>query len=178
MDEIRSWLRESTRDAHARVDDAFGSFRLDARASYAAFLSAHARALLPLEHWIDAADLLPDWTGRSEALRRDLVALSVSVTPTSDLDWHSTHASRLGALYVLEGSRMGAAVLARGVPDQLPNGYLTSRAAPGQWQTLLHLLESKGSEGGAPWRAQALEGASSAFALFHAAAQEVQAAYC
>ncbi|BEV00265.1 biliverdin-producing heme oxygenase [Novosphingobium olei] len=177
MGEIRAWLRDSTRDDHARVDDAFASFRLSDRSSYADFLAAHGRALLPLERWIGAGALLPGWRGRSEAVVEDLHALAEPVPEAPALEWPRDEAARLGALYVLEGSRMGAAVLARDVSDDLPNGYLTSRAAPGQWQALLTLLESKGSEGGTPWRQRALEGASRAFALFHAAAQEVQAAY-
>ena len=177
MSQVRAWLRSATRAAHDRVDEAFGAFRLDEATSYRAFLSAHRRALVPLEDWLEADALLPGWQGRSAEVTDDLRTLGERQFGAVSLAWTDDEARRIGALYVLEGSRMGAAVLARSVSDELPKRYLTARAAPGQWHELLRLLESKGGEGGAGWQNRALAGANDAFALFHSAAQEIQAAH-
>ncbi|WP_225206421.1 biliverdin-producing heme oxygenase [Novosphingobium huizhouense] len=177
MGEVRSWLRDATREAHARVDAAFAAFRLDDAASYRRFLTAHGQVLAPLERWLDAGALLPGWQGRARAVDADLRDFAAELPDPPSLGWQHDEAMRLGALYVLEGSRMGAAVLAREVPEAFPKRYLTARAAPGQWQALLALLDAKAADRGAHWRARALDGAQSVFALFQSAAQEAQAAY-
>lgn len=177
MGDVRGWLRASTRDWHTRVDAAYARFTLAERASYRDFLTAHARALIPLEDWIDGARLLPDWRGRSAAVADDLATLAAPPPPCPRIAWPDNEAARWGALYVLEGSRMGAAVLARAVGPDLPTGYLNASAPPGLWRNLVQALERAAASGGPLWREQALTGAMRAFALFDSAAREAHAAH-
>ncbi|MCW1383395.1 biliverdin-producing heme oxygenase [Novosphingobium sp. KCTC 2891] len=177
MGDFRTLLRTSTREWHDRVDRAFSRYPLQQAATYRAFLAAHARALIPLEQWIVAEHLLPGWTGRSAAVADDLAALAAPPPPAPRLDWTPTAPARWGALYVIEGSRLGASVLVRDVPQDLPTGYLGARQAPGLWRSLLDQIESHAAAGGAAWRDQALAGANRAFALFAEAARETHPAH-
>ena len=56
-------------------------------------------------------------------------------------DFISVKASMLGAIYVLEGSRLGGAVLKRTVPGHFPRRFLEARQAAGSWRTLLQALD-------------------------------------
>lgn len=47
----------------------------------------------------------------------------------------------LGAIYVLEGSRLGGALLKRSVPPSLPRQFLETRQDAGSWRRLLKLLD-------------------------------------
>ena len=85
-------------------------------------------------------------------------------------------AGRWGALYVIEGSRLGGQLLARSVPTGLPVAYLSSRHRPGEWRALLAAIEARGSEGGEAWRAAAVAGAQATFALYGEAATATRAA--
>lgn len=142
----RALLRAATAAEHDRVDRLFGALDLADPADYRRFLAAQAAAYLPVEAAIDAAGgarLLADWPARRRGalLRRDLAALAVPVPapePPPDL---AGDAATLGAIYVLEGSRLGGALLRRGLPAGAPEAFLAAPQPPGGWRKLLELLD-------------------------------------
>lgn len=144
---IREVLRRSTAAEHGRVDDLFSRFDLGRREGYGRFLLAQATALLPAERELDrlhAVTVVPDWPERrrSRLLRADLAELSITVPePFDALELSPAKASILGAAYVLEGSRLGGALLKREVADGLPQRFLDARQDAGSWRTLLRLLD-------------------------------------
>ena len=52
-------------------------------------------------------------------------------------------AATWGGLYVLEGSRLGAAVLSRSVGPGLPSGFLGAAPRRGAWRRLLQELQDQ-----------------------------------
>ena len=143
----RAALRAATGDEHERVDAAFSRFDLSSGAGYRGFLIAQAEGFLPVEAALDeagAAALLPDWPGRRRGnlLRADLAAMNVTrPEPFSVPAFISSKASIFCAIYVLEGSRLGGAVLKRTVPGHFPRRFLEARQAAGSWRTLLQALD-------------------------------------
>lgn len=139
-------LRDGTAAAHERVDAVFSQFDLSDRAGYAAFLGAHAEAMLPFEQALDAADagqVVPDWPERrrGDLLRADLAELGIAPCPAPSPASNGDPAAIAGTLYVLEGSRMGGRVLARRVGSGLPLRYLNAHQRPDTWRKLLSRLD-------------------------------------
>ncbi len=146
MTSAHSVLRDATASAHERVDAAFSSYDLADPAGYAAFLHAHAEALLPIEAALDAVGaerLIDDWPDRRRggAIRRDLEALGEIVPPVPAFPSIDEDAQIAGALYVLEGSRLGGKLLARQVPKEFPRAYLDADQGSGNWRKLLDRLD-------------------------------------
>ncbi|MEJ5977799.1 biliverdin-producing heme oxygenase [Novosphingobium sp. PS1R-30] len=135
-------LRAATRSDHEQVDGAYGHFALATAEGYRDFLTAHARILPLAERLIDPAALVAGWQGRTEALRADLAAMDGETPPELDFALPPGEAARWGALYVIEGSRLGGAVLAKLVPEGLPAAYLGARHGPGAWRDLLARLDA------------------------------------
>lgn len=109
-------LRLHTRTRHATLDAA-----IDVTARYPAFLQASLAALDELEpaiaRWRPIA-------ARREALRADLAELGAPAIPAVPLPFApATPVEALGCAYVVEGSALGGAVLAKRVADQ-PTRYL------------------------------------------------------
>src|ERR1700744_6118690 len=109
---VRSILRAVTWDIHQRLDARAHAFHLGTRAGYARFLAAQAEVIVPLERELEAAgvtNVLTDWLtySRRAALLADLEDLGFAciAEPVPKL---RGEAAILGALYVLEGSRLGA----------------------------------------------------------------------
>lgn len=141
----RSVLRAATAPDHARVDRAFGLFDLADRDDYAAFLQGQAHAFLPIEAAIDDADprdVLPDWPERRRAslLRADLAALGVTQPGTGEIGLFRSREDILGAIYVLEGSRLGGRMLARSVPAGLPRSFIDTSDSI-RWRNLIEVLD-------------------------------------
>jgi heme oxygenase len=145
-------LRAGTAEAHDRVDSAFAAFDLTDRDSYAAFLRAHADVVLPFEAALDAAGaqhVTPDWAERKrgDLLTEDLAflrdagehRLEAPVAPGLEA---TDQAALAGALYVLEGSRLGGRFLVRQVPRGFPRAYLDADQAPEKWRNLLDRLDT------------------------------------
>lgn len=144
---LRSALRAQTSDCHAEVDEIFGRFDLADPASYKAFLSAHARAVPAVELALEEAgiaSLLPDWTERRrrELLMEDLAALDVAPPPLLSQPIFSNEAELWGAAYVLEGSKLGGAMLAKSVSPALPSSYLTPRGPKGGMKLFMDSLDA------------------------------------
>ena len=139
-------LRAATRAAHDRVDALFGDLDLSRAADYRHFLTAQAAAFLPVEAALDrsgAAALFPCWdqSRRSLLLRADLETLGIAVPPPVAEPILPSVAAIAGAAYVLEGSRLGGAVLARRVSGNEPCRFLSAIQPSGQWRVFLARLE-------------------------------------
>lgn len=163
-------LRVATAKDHDGVDARFGSVSLDDPAGYRRVLTAHARALPAVEAALTADGReLPIWRPRTAVLAADLAALGVAMP--EPLPFAVTgDAGRWGALYVIEGSRLGGQLLARSVGQDLPSAYLSSRHEPGEWRALLAALDARAAAMGAAWEDAAIAGARATFALYAAAA--------
>lgn len=175
MTQARFLLREATAGDHARVDAAFARYDLADRASYGRFLRAHARVLPALETAIAQAPVWSAWRPRAGLLVADLAELGL---PAPDLfpSPRMGTAARWGALYVLEGSRLGGAVLANSVSAALPRRYLSARHEAGAWPGFQAALDAAMAEGDARWLDDAIAAARTVFSLFErAAAQDVTA---
>jgi heme oxygenase (biliverdin-IX-beta and delta-forming) len=113
----RSRLRESTSHAHASLDRSIGPFR--SVADYGRYALALCAFRIPLEEKlaaIDRPDAFAEWRPQliGHALRADL--LDLRLTSSIDTDGPALPQnieSLLGALYVLEGSALGATILFR-----------------------------------------------------------------
>ena len=90
-----------------------------------------------------AADVLEDWPARRRGhlLTADLADLGVAPARPIKPPPFDTPAALLGGLYVLEGSRLGGAVLRRRLPPGSPSRFLSAPAPNASWSRLLALLE-------------------------------------
>lgn len=155
------------------MDEAFGHFDLTKESSYRTFLTAHARVVPSVEAWLDEhqpADMRP-WTQvrRWPALRADLAALGISPPVPVPFAMATDIASVCGATYVLEGSRMGGALLSRRVSPGLPAAYLGAPPQIALWRAFftsldLHLPTQDAID-------RACEAAIQTFNIFHAAGE-------
>lgn len=160
----RSVLRDATAVDHEMVDAAFGQLRVATRRGYTDFLLAHARILPLAERLIDPGTFLENWSGRAQSLLEDLAELGAQVPPEIDFSLPDGEAARLGALYVLEGSRLGGSVIVRSVPSRYPSRFLRSCHPKGAWQKLLNCLEE--ADSGPAWQRDAVAGARSLFGAY------------
>jgi heme oxygenase len=161
-------LRALTTPDHARVDRAFARFDLSTAEGYREFLTAQARALLPLEQALDAGEAdraVADWPERrrSPALRQDLADLGLEVPKSVELRPITAPARQFGTIYVLEGSRLGGALLKRSLAPRLPAAFFAP-APSGRWQEFLALMEREVATPDA--RSAAVAAAGAAFASF------------
>lgn len=153
---LRNILRDSTAADHARLDATLGALDLCTAPGYRRFLEINAAALLPLERSLERAGaraVLPDWDDRARtaAILTDLVRLGGRPSPL-DAPELTGRSAMLGTLYVLEGSRLGAAYLLRTVKacnDPLISGttaFLGHGAGRPFWPQYLAALESHADE--------------------------------
>jgi heme oxygenase len=139
-------LRDATAAAHEEVDQIFSAFDLGDGTEYRHFLLAQAAAFLPIEAALDSAGadtLIDDWRARRRAalLREDLEALGLAAPdPVPPPALHSRE-EMLGAIYVLEGSRLGGALLSRAVDPKAPMAFLGTKGDSARWRKLLDDLE-------------------------------------
>jgi heme oxygenase len=163
-------LRSATRLHHQRVDEIYSAAQMGEVRSYGLFLLAQAAAHIPVERALErggVGELVPDWKNRSrrEALAADLLALGLqSPLPLEDPLYEGTEAL-LGALYVIEGSRLGGTLLKRSVPSTFPTRFL-GNVDSSAWQALLAQLDDQLDTESK--RATAIAAAQNVFALFEA----------
>jgi heme oxygenase len=144
--EAHKFLRETTSPYHARVDEAFGSFDLKTPDGYRHFLQAQAMAFLPVEAALDeggAGSLLYDWQNRKRgaALLSDLRDLDAVIPEALRSLALADDAELWGALYVIEGSRLGGRFLAGSIPPHLPKAFMTHSVEKCAWRSLLDRLD-------------------------------------
>jgi heme oxygenase len=175
---LRDQLRRATAFAHRNLDERFGNFGLTSLDGYRRFLETTAAALMPLERALErdgVADIVSDWTQRSRRadLDRDLQCIDGVAEPLPDLEPFSRN-EVLGAVYVLEGSRLGAKYILRSISAAkepliaAATDYLRHGSGQPLWRTFLTRLES---EPVTPRdEAEIIAGAHRAFAAFARAA--------
>lgn len=174
---LRGLLRERTREAHERTEAAFSFHDVTEPEGYVRFLLSHAAVVPTVEDALTvggAQTLLPDWSKRrrTPALLSDLAQLGL-IPPHSAVNVSLHGRERmLGALYVLEGSRLGAAVLVArmvsrpALASSAPRAYLNYGAGERLWASFLRVLdEFRGDE------RSVVEGALITFDLFETAAR-------
>lgn len=176
MFSVRAALRDTTRQDHARVDDAFAAFDLHDPQAYAAFLRAHAAVLPQAEAVVAQSGLWSEWTPRTPALLADLDGLATPPPAQLSTPLPTEPAGQWGLLYVLEGARLGGAVLAGRVSATLPRRYLSDRAAPGSWTRFQALLDHAAPAEVDDWLARCIQGAKLTFSAFERAASEFRVA--
>jgi len=150
ISERRFELRNRTREGHQRLDAAVGTFatRMEYR-RYVAFLNSFRAAM---DLMLRDVSWPRDWkwqpTSVSEALSKDTADLDLEpASPENASVKLGDESSLLGALYVLEGSTLGARVLksraaALGLDDAFGARHLALMAnAASQWQSFLSLLD-------------------------------------
>lgn len=169
-------LRDRTRSAHERVEARVDApARLGDRAGYRAWLELlygfHATTDPPLEERFADAGLPP--SGRRQRLERDLAALGASpveidALPRLDPAWI---VDGCGALYVVEGSALGGAVLGRqaraalGVTPICGAAFFSGAGSPApRWRAVCAVLDDR--LGADEALAAAVDGALGAFAEF------------
>lgn len=150
----RNALRAATHGAHEQLDALFSCLDLADPVDYRRFLKVHASVFPSCEATLSAscaADLLPDWPARIRApsLEDDLWTVGVGaqrgrMQPEAPVE----PAAAFGMMYVLEGSRLGGAVLARRVsanPDPLcreATRYLRHGSGLKLWPSFVCKLEA------------------------------------
>ena len=148
---LRDRLRDATADAHARLDVQLDRLDLARLADYRDFLDLSASALLPLEAALVGAGverIFADWPlrARSRAILDDLERVGGNPHPLASPGCVGL-ADVLGAMYVLEGSRLGAKVLARRASSSADpvvagaTAYLRHGAGLHLWPSFLAILE-------------------------------------
>jgi heme oxygenase len=153
---LRSILRDATAADHARLDAELGALDLCTVTGYRRLLEINATALLPLERSLERAGvrvMLPDWDGRARtaAILTDLARLGGKPCRLNAPEL-TDRAAMLGTLYVLEGSRLGAAYLLRTVrqcSDPLVSrttAFLSHGAGQHFWPGYLAVLECHADE--------------------------------
>jgi len=170
----RHALRSATSVHHQRVDAVFSVAILDDRRSYGAFLLAQAAAHLPVEEALERDginDIIADWADRrrGDRLAADLLDLGIAQPARVALPAFDGKEALLGALYVLEGSRLGGTILKRSVPPDFPARFLggVNSAA---WQSLIVALD--GHLDTDAKRASAINAAHRVFELFEASGRK------
>lgn len=152
---LRGTLLSATRDLHARVDTQAGP--LDDPKGYGAYLVAtHAfrAAIEPALARAEAAGLSGDWTSPAlvPQLRKDLSDLGLTAANLPEAPALACPAAVAGALYVTEGSALGARLIARRAGAQGYDGTFAARhlarqcAEPGRWRRFLDWLERTGAD--------------------------------
>ncbi|CAN5333971.1 biliverdin-producing heme oxygenase [soil metagenome] len=171
---IRQIISEATRTSHGRLDVALARLDLAIPVYYEGFLRSQAEALFPIEAALEAGGIehhIPDWQQRvrTPALTRDLEALGLTCNPLPMPDFKST-AEMLGAVYVLEASRMGERVMLARLAEHPDSdsmnatAYLRHGFGKRFWPSFLTLLENHPDAQSDP--AGIVHGAEIAFAKF------------
>ena len=123
-------------------------FDLGDAKDYGDFLNIMAAAFGRVERWIEdrwhAASINDRWSPRAPLALRDLEILERP--PVAPIEERFEPAGDgkpeiLGALYVLEGSRLGSRVLRKRVAPGLPTHFLDDSEPPLAWRDLLRRIE-------------------------------------
>ncbi|MES2422108.1 MAG: biliverdin-producing heme oxygenase [Pseudomonadota bacterium] len=160
-------LRAATASDHDAVDAGFGRYDLTDADDYRALLIAHAKALPAVEAWLEGIPGLAAVRSRGEALAADLAALGEDMPVPMAFDLAPSEAAGWGAMYVVEGSRLGGIMLSRSVPAGMPSAYLGAKHLSGEWRALLAAIDDQPAD--QAWVDQAIIGAKAAFDLYRRA---------
>lgn len=144
---VRFRLRDETAVCHQRVDDLFSEMDLGQLATYRLFLASQAAAFIPVENAIidggigQSVPQLVDHK-RGPLLLDDLADLRIDVPDPLLPPAMNSEAALLGAAYVLEGSRLGGAILRKAVPAEFPSRFLSAPTTL-RWSAFADILERR-----------------------------------
>jgi heme oxygenase len=149
--DARSHLSAAVAELHERVDRAMSLENMTTIDDYRRHLRCHAQVVLPLEraleshrHVNDIPDIAHRW--RSNALAEDLRTLGEPHSKYLDTPIGGSRAAIAGAMYVLEGSRLGAKVLLRQLGTRggqdLPIEFFSHGATERLWSSFVSWLNS------------------------------------
>jgi heme oxygenase (biliverdin-IX-beta and delta-forming) len=147
---LRALLRSETKDIHQRLDDRVGGFSTIER--YVDFVQRSLRFRASAE--AACADY-GAWSPQllADDLRRDLDDLGVPVVPATGAGVSlPTSAAKLGGLYVLEGSALGARLLLRraeslGLTGQYGARHLARQTSDAtRWKRFVAVLDQNDEE--------------------------------
>ncbi|MBT2770755.1 biliverdin-producing heme oxygenase [Halomonas sp. ISL-60] len=151
---LREWLKRETRVAHHQVDQHPALKPLLSReltvAKYATALSALYAPIASLEQalssGLQAHAMDYRLMQREPLLKADIQRLGKRVASVPFAALPTSPANTVGMLYVLEGSRLGGAMIARHVESvlgrQVPLQFLTAHPLTGeQWAAFWHFAE-------------------------------------
>lgn len=150
---LRDRLRAETREPHEALDARFAAMMGGERAVYARFLAMNRDAHAALEPLLARSPLGETWRadGRLAAARRDCDALGLAepAAPSRFERAELTRAEAFGVAYVLEGSRLGAKFLLRGLArdparNSMPTHYLQASSDAGPFAGLLRSMAETG----------------------------------
>jgi heme oxygenase len=143
---LRTLLRAETKDIHSQLDSITGIF--SSIEQYKHFATNTYRFRISLEHALSPLD---NWSPQKLGphLRDDLHDLGVTPRPDHRLYAHTLNtAEHVGALYVLEGSSLGAQLLLRraitlGLDAHFGARHLAQQVSePKRWSRFVSLLET------------------------------------
>jgi heme oxygenase len=125
--DVMQMLRIRTADSHQRLESAVDLMRsITSTDRYAGLLVKFATLHQRLDDEVVAQIAGQDHRRKLPLLRSDLETLERSMPdPTSSFEFDSL-ASRIGAMYVTEGSTLGGQVISRHVRETLPPGTPTA----------------------------------------------------
>lgn len=173
----RILLRDACGAVHARLDARLSRYDFNDRVAYADMLSRMSGPLSAMEGALSAGIapvLFENWAGRlrSHALRDDLRNVGGDFRQLFAAPIEN-EAEMFGALYVLEGSRLGGRVLARMADESADAGvrgatkYFRHGERAGHWRSFIDKLEASNAVRRAPERAK--RAALETFEAFEAA---------
>lgn len=176
MEPILEALRVATRDLHAALDQSV--VPLDSVENYRSFLRGSLLAVAPLEVQLERW-LAPGarWVARAPLLRADLSDLGETadtIAPQRTLTIASS-GEAFGLRYVIEGSALGGAVLARNVEQALgkdaPTRYLTVHGSElgSRWRAFMSELNEWDKTATSAEKSQACDTAGAVFACYREA---------
>lgn len=154
---LRAALRSHTAELHQKLDERVGDFA-DAE-QYAQFVMRSLRFRLIAEPACDGTAL---WSPMflTDALRQDAKALNLQEIPAAQhVLFFSTPSEKLGALYVLEGSALGARLLLRraqalGFTETSGALHLSLQTSDNRrWKAFLEVLDTQGLDHAAALKA-------------------------
>jgi heme oxygenase len=149
----RHRIRLATRAAHEQVDERFSRYDLTNPRDYRKFLAAHWSVLPGCEALLEAGgvlEILDDWPvrRRTDTLARDMTVMGQVPAAVTDTQGAMTPAGLWGMMYVLEGSRLGGAILAQRVeagPDatcRAATSYLRHGDGQRLWPTFVAAFDA------------------------------------
>lgn len=137
---IHRQLRTATDSLHQQVDAQAGEFDLATPGGQSAFLQMMVRGLSAVEPALDrggVAEAFPSWPARRRLeVAREELGKGAKSSPERPLEY-ADEAEMWGALYVLEGSRLGSRLLAREAPG---SRFLRLSAEDRTWPDFLKSL--------------------------------------
>lgn len=145
-DGIRFFLSRETRSLHEIVDKQAEINDLASREGVGRLLTFFYRGFSQIERALEAAGagkVLKDWDERkrSDLLKKDLAGFGVLVEDLGQ-DWvkpmeFSSAVEIWGALYVIEGSRLGARMMVRASEFTQASAFLSESAECRYWPTFV-----------------------------------------